>query len=189
MIEKNYIHTNIPADQELVRSAMSQWRLRHNVAYYDISTSRERMSPALSKTRTYHLRSPQIADDKIVATASTKDILEFYDTRLFAKFPEIRTLIDHVGKILYGEWATLGRVFVTKLEGNANIGRHVDEGRYFESLHRHHLVLDSQGSIFKWDVCERLLKEGDLVVVNNSIPHWVVNDGPNDRTHLIFDGA
>lgn len=188
-VDKNYRCMAIPVEPALLRSALEEWSSVHYDALYDISTSRERMSPALSRTRSYYLRVPNVPVAFIKTTTSTQDVLDCKDTELFDLFPTMRKLIENVGYILQSGWRRpLGRAFVTRLEADANIGRHIDEGEYFQSLHRVHLVLKSSGSTFCWDDSRAVLEEGRVYVVNNSIPHWVENSG-TDRTHLIFDAA
>lgn len=185
---KDYVYRKIPLNDYTRELVLQEWTVKHRPAYYDIDTSRERMSPALSRTRTYHLRRPNVDASTIVRTESTQNVLDCVDTPLYAQFPVLRQAIEEVGRLLYGGWTHLGRVFITRLEADANIGRHIDEGHYFESLHRHHIVLRCKDSRFCWDEEFLVLKTGDAVVVNNSIPHWVSNSN-EPRTHVIFDGA
>lgn len=185
---KNYIHKKLDVPVEKSEAVLSEWYKVHTNMFYEIDTSRERMSQALSKTRTYHLRRPSVPSGFITKTESAQNVLNCENTKLFDSFPVMKSFIDWVGEEFYGGWTTLGRVFVTRLDPVANIGRHIDEGLYFETLHRHHFVLASQDSLFCWDDDVVKLSTGELWVVNNSIPHWVTNSG-NFRTHIIFDAA
>lgn len=187
-LNKDYHCVGLSVEQNLLKEALEEWHTVHDYKMYDISTARERMSPALSRTRSYYLRSPNVPREAIKTTSSTQNVLDCTDTALYERFPLMKEYINHVGLKLYGGWTHMGRVFVTKLESNAKIGRHIDEGDYFRSLHRFHIVLKSTGSRFCWDGKQEELKEGRLYMVNNSIPHWVENTG-TDRTHLIFDAA
>jgi hypothetical protein len=189
MITKDYIHTRLEIPAEKSAALRGSWNSRHKESYYEIDTSRERMSPALSKTRTYHLRRPAVPKGFIKQTTSAQNVVDCEDTPLYSSFPEIQEFIEWVGKEFYGGWNRLGRVFVTRLAGTSSIGRHTDEGLYFESLHRHHFVLISQDAHFCWDHNVSIkLGEGELWRVNNSVPHWVTNSGAS-RTHIIFDAA
>ena len=185
---KSYTHRKLEVDLSLKAAALAEWRAVHNPNFYKLDVSRQRMSKALARTLTYHLRRPNVPLGTIVKTESAQHVLDCVDTPLYAKFPALQALLTHVGDRYHGGWATVGRVFVTRLEGNANIGRHIDEGTYFESLHRHHFVLRSDGSTFCWDNDQVKLLEGDVWVVNNSVPHWVENSG-GPRTHVIFDAV
>jgi hypothetical protein len=186
---KNYKHIqHVINPPELIQGLIQEWRTVHQDAFYDISTLREKMSPALSKTRAYHLRVPVIAREKIVRTESTQNVIECADTNLLKTFPVMSSFIEEVGKQLFGGWTTLGRIFVTRLDASEKIGRHIDEGHYFNTLHRFHIPLESNGASFCWDDDSIGLKVGELWRLNNSIPHWVEN-GSGMRTHLIFDGA
>jgi hypothetical protein len=186
---KNYVHRKFDVPVERSLAVLNEWNTVHQEAFYDIDTSRERMSPALSKTRTYHLRRPVVPKGFIKKTTSAQNVLECEDTALYGTFPVMREFINWVGQEFYGGWTTLGRVFVTRLDAASNIGKHIDEGQYFETLHRHHFVLISQLAHFCWeDNIQVQLHRGELWAVNNSIPHWVTNSGM-PRTHIIFDAA
>jgi Aspartyl/Asparaginyl beta-hydroxylase len=186
---KNYIHRKLDISAERSQAVLTEWANVHKEAFYNIDTSRERMSPALSKTRAYHLRRPAVATGFIQKTTSAQNVLECADTALYATFPVMREFVNWVGQEFYGGWTKLGRIFVTRLGQDSNIGKHIDEGAYFESLHRHHFVLISQSAHFCWENDVQMqLQRGELWVVNNSIPHWVTNSGA-PRTHIIFDAA
>lgn len=185
---KNYTHRKFDIPAERSAAVLAEWSQQHQEAFYDIDTSRERMSPALSKTRTYHLRKPAVPTGFITKTTSAQNVLTCEDTSLYATFPVMHDFINWVGDAFYNGWTTMGRVFVTRLAAGENIGRHIDEGLYFESLHRHHFVLISQEAHFCWDNDSVQLQRGELWAVNNSVPHWVTNSGA-DRTHIIFDAA
>ncbi len=187
-VTKDYRFRELSVRGTLLKDALEEWGAVHDHKMYDISTARERMSPALSKTRSYYLRSPDIPKERIRTTSSTQDVLACRDTTLYDRFPLMKELIHRIGLTMFGGWTHMGRVFVTKLAPSANIGRHIDEGEYFMSLHRFHIVLKSTGSTFCWDEERAELNEGRIYMVNNSIPHWVENSG-TDRTHLIFDAA
>lgn len=188
---KDYVSTQLYLGPIERVAAVREWQQNHDDAFYDINTNRESLSKALSRTRAYHLRRPNVEGVKITRTESTQNIMDMVDTALVDTFPQMMHLVQYVGQIMNGDkgWKTLGRVFVSKLDGQAHIGRHIDEGYYFEKLHRHHLVLDSEGTFFCWDKEKCELSQGELWRVNNSIPHWVENDTGYDRVHLIFDAC
>lgn len=194
MTSKTYVHERMDIPGDVALALLSQWQVIHKEQFYAIDTSRERMSPALSKTQTYHLRRPAVPPGFIKQTTSAQNVLDCVDTPLYSRFDVIREFIDFVGKEFYVQpdgtpgWSTIGRVFVTRLAANGNIGRHIDEGLYFETLHRHHFVFIEQDARFCWDNDQVQLRTGELWRVNNSIPHWVTNSG-GPRTHLIFDAA
>lgn len=184
---KDYTHKRLHLDH-LVRPLLDEWVVKHQDAFYDISTSREKMSPALSKTRTYHLRSPDLSNVVVTRTESTQHIVRCLDNKLYEQFPVMKAMIDQIGVELFGGWTTMGRVFVTRLDPHEKIGRHVDAGHYFDTLHRFHIPLATEGARFCWDAEQQTLLQGELWMLNNSIPHWVENDG-RWRTHLIFDAC
>lgn len=187
---KNYIHETLNIDPILLDLVILEWKTMHRDEFYSIDRSREIMSPALSKTRTYHLRAPTIDTSKILRTESTQHILEFHNTRLIDSFPGLQSFIQTLGILHTGSlWKILGRIFVTRLDPSENISRHIDEGRYFDQLHRFHIPLQTNGSFFCWDNLPPLpIETGKVYIVNNSIPHWIEN-GPGYRTHIIFDAC
>lgn len=185
---KNYIHKKFDVPSERSLAVLQEWSNVHKESFYDIDTSRERMSPALAQTRTYHLRRPAVPKGFIRQTTSAQNVLDCEDTSLYSAFPVLREFINWVGQEFYGGWTTMGRVFITRLESSANIGKHIDEGKYFSSLHRHHFVLISQQAHFCWENEQVQLQQGEFWAVNNSILHWVTNSG-GPRTHVIFDAA
>lgn len=186
---KDYLHCKYDIPSDLSESVIREWLSVHQDAWYELDTKRERMAPALASTRSYYLRVPAMFSSSMKTTESSKDVVLCVDTGLFALFPQIRRLIDWSAKHRTGKpWKTLGRVFITKLAADSSILRHTDSGGYFDQLHRHHFVLSSAGSQFCWDGEEASLTTGECWLVNNSVPHWVRN-GPQARTHLIFDAA
>lgn len=185
---KNYKYEKITIDPGMMHGVLDEWNTAHRDSFFDIDTTRETMSAALSRTRAYHLRLPHIDPAKIKNTQSTQHIIECRDTPLLSVFPKMHNFINEVGQNLYGGWTILGRIFITRLDASKNIDRHVDVGNYFDTLHRFHVPLKSEGALFKWDDDEVFLNVGDLWKLNNSIPHWIEN-GPVQRTHLIFDGV
>lgn len=187
MTVKDYTHKKL--DVVSTEGLLAEWNEVHNDKYYDIDTSRERMSKALSKTRTYHLRVPIIDRAAIVRTESTQNIINCKDSGLYPLFPVMKSVIEEIGQKLFGGWTIMGRVFVTRLDPSESIGRHIDEGHYFETLHRFHIPLQTEGSLFLWDDDSVQLKQGDLWMLNNSVPHWVENTSGKWRTHLIFDAC
>ena len=188
-MKKCYLHQKIVFPTELIQEAISEWKNKHLDEYYDISTYRENLSLALSKTRAYNLRVPNIDwSNKEVTLEATRDCMDFIDRELFTNFPAIRRLIHHVGEQEFVGWNTLGRVFISRLDPNSSIGRHIDQGTYFDSLHRFHVPLETKGSMFCWDTDSVQLEAGYLYRLNNSVPHWVQNSS-TFRTHLIFDGV
>lgn len=186
---KDYTHRQLMHDSSLIAEVLTEWNRVHKDEFYDINTSRERVSLALNRTRSYHLRETDVPATDTVDTALAKDILEVKNTTLFEKFPTMQEFIRTVGHVIYGDsgWTHLGRIFVSRLSAHSNISRHTDQGHYFDMLHRFHLVLSSEGSVFCWDAQRVELNQGELWNLNNSVPHWVENTG-YDRTHLIWDG-
>lgn len=183
---KDYKHIQLDFPTQRL---LAEWKRVHSDRFYTIDISREQLSKALSKTRTYHLRVPIIDNITIVKTESTQNLINCKDTGLYALFPVMKSVIDKIGQELFGGWKIMGRVFVTRLDPNESIGRHIDEGNYFETLHRFHIPLQTSGSLFKWDDSCVHLNEGQLWKLNNSIPHWVENTSKQWRTHLIFDAC
>lgn len=82
----------------------------------------------------------------------------------------------------------VGMIMLTKLPPGGQIYMHVDEGAYAENYQRYHLVIQSGGEdSFQ---CEDEIVEmqtGELWRFNHKGRHGCVNDGTEDRIHLIID--
>ena len=84
--------------------------------------------------------------------------------------------------------ALLGRAKVVCLPAGRRLHAQVDRGDYYLARDRYHLVLRAaQGASFKAGDEEARMREGELWWLDNKQRHEAVNDGEEDRVHLIFD--
>jgi hypothetical protein len=93
----------------------------------------------------------------------------------------------------------LGRVFITKIPPGGIIASHVDriapaEEAFPEKIppavyyNRYHAVLQSSpGTLFRCGDETLWLPPGTVWWFNNSLEHEVVNNGADDRIHLVLD--
>lgn len=187
-----YLYRKLSVDSSLLQVALTEWAKNHQDKFYDIDTRREKFSPGLSKTRSYPIRRTLIASENFTSTESTQNIVACMNTQLAPLFPAMLRLVNELAKNTENHhWTQLGRIFVTRLTNDENIGRHIDDGLYFDTLRRIHIPLIADGKAsFCWDDGTRLqMNVGEVWEVNNSIPHWVENKMGSDRTHCIFDAV
>lgn len=82
----------------------------------------------------------------------------------------------------------LGRAKIVCLPAGKRVYPHIDRGEYYKVRNRYHLVLRStQGSWLKTADEEIRMQEGELWWFDNNQMHEALNDGDQDRIHMIFD--
>lgn len=82
----------------------------------------------------------------------------------------------------------LGRAKIVCLPAGKRVYPHIDRGDYYRVRNRYHFVLrSSQGSWLKAADEEVRMKEGELWWFDNNQMHEALNDGDQDRIHMIFD--
>ncbi len=80
------------------------------------------------------------------------------------------------------------RAMAVRLPAGARITPHVDEHESLRLSHRIHLPLVTHPRVrFFIDGVPHRFETGRAVEVNNQLSHSVMNDGPVDRIHFIFD--
>ena len=80
------------------------------------------------------------------------------------------------------------RAQIVRLLPGSMVLRHIDEGAYYLSRNRYHLVIDSpDGSPMRAGGESVTMVEGELWWFDNKAPHEAFNPGRSWRTHLIFD--
>ena len=80
------------------------------------------------------------------------------------------------------------RAMAVRLPAGARITPHVDEHESLRLGHRIHLPLVTNPRVrFFIDGVPHRFEAGRAVEVNNQLSHSVMNDGPIDRIHFIFD--
>ncbi len=84
--------------------------------------------------------------------------------------------------------ALLSRAKIVCLPAGRRVYPHIDRGDYYAVRDRYHLVLRSAaGSWLKAGDEEVRLREGELWWFDNKQMHEAMNDGDQDRIHMIFD--
>jgi Aspartyl/Asparaginyl beta-hydroxylase len=76
---------------------------------------------------------------------------------------------------------------------HGSCGEHTDNRHYHSICSRYHIPLKTAGSrmFSRWhptsEIIEYVFRPGNLYLINNKIPHLVVNDYSYPRVHLIVD--
>ena len=104
----------------------------------------------------------------------------------FAVLPQARPLVFGVMNRVDGE--RLGRVLITRLSPGKKIALHVDGGAHAAYYDRFHVVLQaSPGSLFRSGNETVQMMPGDVWWFDNAQEHEVINNGIDDRIHMIVD--
>ena len=78
-------------------------------------------------------------------------------------------------------------LIIVKLLANKEISEHMDEDGMYKYAHRIHIpIVTNEGCIFTIGGEKIRMAAGEMVEINNTIPHSVVN-GDTNRIHLIVD--
>jgi hypothetical protein len=109
------------------------------------------------------------------------------------KFEEFNMFKDKLDKLIemlneiYPDCIPV-KIMLAKLLGKSEVLTHIDVSRILQISHRIHVpMITSEHVIFTIDNEPYQMKAGEVYEVNNVRPHNVVNNGENDRTHLIID--
>jgi len=102
------------------------------------------------------------------------------------KLPAARPLIFGLMSRVAGE--RLGRCLITKLRPGGKIEPHVDGGEHASYYERYHIVLQATaGSLFRAGDETVCMRPGEVWWFDNSAEHEVINNGSDDRIHMIID--
>lgn len=83
---------------------------------------------------------------------------------------------------------THGRVFLAKLPAKKAITPHADWQEYLLVSRRNHIPVTTNANVhFTVGDETKVMGTGEVWEINNSKVHSVVNDGEDDRVHLIID--
>ena len=119
-----------------------------------------------------------ILDD--VAGFGNKEVFMAYYPHLY----EVSQAIKNEYGYTHLEYRSL---MVVKLLAGKEIAEHIDEAGIYKYAHRVHIpIITNEGCIFTIDGEEGRMAAGEIVEINNTVPHSVVN-GDMDRVHLIVD--
>ena len=153
---------------------------------------RQQVTYALRNTEMVSLRHLIIQDrSQMKNTNDYNQQMTVADTAVLTQVPMFQTLIKWLEDSFKNAGASgveWGRIFFSKHAANSDIGKHVDEGRYFDFYDRFHFVIQSEGTnIFHIRDEDIELQTGHLYWVNNHVPHWLVNNSDTPRINLIAD--
>ena len=99
-----------------------------------------------------------------------------------------RPVMDSIIERGYPSGGVVIRAMAVRLPAGARITPHVDEHESLRLSHRIHLPLVTNRRVrFFIDGVPHRFETGRAVEVNNQMSHSVMNDGPGDRIHFIFD--
>lgn len=99
-----------------------------------------------------------------------------------------QTVMDSIIERCYPAGGVVIRSMAVRLPAGARITPHVDEHESLRISHRIHVPLVTNPRVrFFIDGVPHRFEPGRAVEVNNQLSHSVVNDGPTDRIHFIFD--
>jgi len=114
-----------------------------------------------------------------------RDVQESRWTTGSASYPLARAFLEEIAR---ETGCLLGRAKVVCLPAGRRVHPHVDRGAYYRAHGRHHLVLRSAaGSWMRAGDEEIRMREGELWWFDNDQMHEAMNDGEQDRIHMIFD--
>jgi hypothetical protein len=115
----------------------------------------------------------------------SKDIQDSGESSLAPLFPQAMDFIRRIALENHGE---LSRALYVRLNPHSVVYAHVDDGSYYASRDRYHLVIESYaGSIMKCGGEEVTMRSGELWWFDNKTLHESENASDEWRTHLIFD--
>lgn len=145
--------------------------------------------------RTTHPGTPHTEIDDIwlrFQDLEVMDPLEVIDSHESINYPAWLVL-HRVRQIVFAlmaqvEGERLGRVLITRLAPGKKIEPHVDGGDHAAYYKRYHLVLQTNdGVVFGCggEICPT--KRGEIWWFDNSLEHFVENNGGDDRIVLIAD--
>ncbi len=114
-----------------------------------------------------------------------RDVHESRWTTGSKRFPFARSYLEKIADQLD---SLPGRAKIVCLPAGKRVYPHIDRGAYYEAHNRYHLVLKStNGSWLKTEEEEIRMQEGELWWFDNDRMHEAMNDGDEDRIHMIFD--
>lgn len=158
-------------------------------------TPKPEQSPPLREGMSIHLRIHDY-NSKSGEVSAEMTAKEFADKMLVAVdspymrvFPECQKLIQQTLNMIPS--GVLGRAYIAKMVAGGTIYPHIDPGKYFELHDRYHIVVKTNpGVSFTCgdDVIETVrFEENEVWVFNNKVIHQAVNQGSEDRIHIIMD--
>lgn len=120
-----------------------------------------------------------------IGARKRRDVHETRWTTGSKLYPRARRFLKQIAQ---DQAALLSRAKIVCLPAGRRVYPHVDRGDYYALRGRYHLVLRSaKGSWLKAGDEEIRMQEGELWWFDNKQLHEAMNDGDQDRIHMIFD--
>ena len=111
---------------------------------------------------------------------------ECVDRDVFRLLPEARAIIFTLMGYVQGE--RLGRVIINKISPGGKIFPHADTAAHAAYYDRFHVALQSTpGAIFRTGDEQITMPVGSVWWFDNSQEHEVINNGSDDRIHMVID--
>ena len=149
---------------------------------WDVSTGRQDKIAVQREARAIPLRGLK---KSAIGERKRRDVHESRWTTTSQAYPVARAFLEEIAAALDSE---LSRAKIVCLPAGRRVYSHIDRGEYYRLRNRYHLVLKStHGSWLKAGDEETRMGEGELWWFDNDQPHEAVNDGDEDRIHMIFD--
>jgi hypothetical protein len=116
----------------------------------------------------------------------TKDKIIYWEN--YPLFKSLLTKLEVLFTTKIGE-GVLSNAILVKMPKQTSIDRHKDDYVFFKRNNRIHIpLITNENCIFEVDGEEINMKAGEVWEINNfEKEHSVVNNGNNDRIHLIVD--
>lgn len=156
--------------------------LQSNFKMWDLDTSRQDNIRVQRETSNIPLRG---AAKPIPQGINARDVHPSRDTQYAAVFPLIYRWVTEFAQAIDGD---LGRLTIVRLNPHGTVHPHIDEGEYYLSRDRYHLVLISpSGSEMIIGDETVYFQEGELWWFDNKADHKAHNNSEVGRVHVIFD--
>lgn len=161
-IDKIKLHINKYSDSEWLLDPLRQNETIHH-----------------TKTQTYFISYFELIDD---FSGYVPKINENVDSVLVEM---IMPIIKDMENLYNGKF---GRILLIKLPQESDITPHFDRDEYFNLTRRFHVPIISN-NLVKFSVGDETInmKEGECWEINNKRMHKVINNGTDERVHLLFD--
>lgn len=168
-----------------IKEVITQMGDQINDTYWDRDKRRQQYTHH-SDTRSIIYKWTEI-EDTIGETFVTDYTPPELSSKVYLVVDKIIKCFNNPRGIEHGPRTKVVRLILAKLKPGGHIPPHED---YFNLLltHRVHFVIQSNDScIFTIDGQETIFPEGTCFELNNSKTHSVINNGEQDRIHLICD--
>lgn len=177
----------IPLDWIDVTHMAATLLLRHDVHFEDDRRRQETPGSPHHDTRSIFLRVPE---GDLSKELWFKDV-PHADTPLLGEWPSARRVIEKIAESHFNRAKLVpvfGKIMVVSLHAGGWVDWHIDQGPYAEAYDRFHIgLVPSPGAFLFSGPQGHILGQGELVYLNNRIPHSAINGGQIARVNLIFD--